>query len=141
MLGVALDASHISFHGREVEFLNLDVLNEGVEFTLGVLVLIAAAGDADTDLAGHVSDAVGPHESVEGGVDADILGEHLLLGESLDVADAAGSSLLELDTLEHLVDVEGVVAAGGLHLSLCRKQLNQQHLQFVVVLLEAGNLD
>ena len=111
--------SHGSFLGLEAgEVADLDVLNEGVEFTLGVLVLVSAAGDANTDLAGHVSDTVGPDESVKSGVDTDVLGEHLLGGESLDVTNAAGSALLELDSLEHLVHVEGVVAAGGLHLSL-----------------------
>lgn len=94
------------------------MLNEGVEVVLGVLVLISLALNADTDLAWHVSNTVGPDESVQGGVDTDVLGEHLLGGESLDVADAAWSSLLELHLEEHLVDVEGIVTGDWLHLSL-----------------------
>ncbi len=100
------------------EGVDLDVLDEGVELVLGVLVFVSLAGDSYADLAGNVSDAVDPDESVETGVNSDVLGVHLLGGETLDVADAAGSSLLELDALEHLVDVDGVVAAGGLHLLL-----------------------
>ena len=46
------------------------------------------------------------------------LGVHLLLSESADVSNGAGSSLLELDSLESLVHVERVVTAGWLQLSL-----------------------
>lgn len=41
---------------------------------------------------------------------------HLLLGELSDVLDCLGGSQLELDTLESLVQVKSVVAAGWLHL-------------------------
>ena len=37
---------------------NLHVLDEGVEFGFSLLVFIAAASDADTDLTGHISDTV-----------------------------------------------------------------------------------
>ena len=40
---------------------------------------------------------------------------HLLLGELPDVLDGLGGSELELDTLESLVHVKSVVAAGWLH--------------------------
>ena len=52
------------------------------------------------------------------------LGEHLLGSESLDVSNCTRSSLLELDAVEHLVDVQGVVAAGGLHFSLSHLIVN-----------------
>lgn len=108
------------FLGLEaVEGLDLDVLDEGVKFVLSILVFVSLAGDSDADLSGDVADAVYPDESVETGVNADILGVHLLGGEALNVTDATGSSLLELDTVEHLVNVDGVVAACGLHFCLC----------------------
>ena len=44
------------------------------------------------------------------------LGEHLLLSELPDELDGLGSSLLELDALESLVHVEGVVAASWLQI-------------------------
>ena len=46
------------------------------------------------------------------------LGGHLLLGEPADVPDCARRSLLELDSLESLVEVQRVVAARWLHLAL-----------------------
>ena len=92
------------------------MLDEGVELVLGILVFVSLASDSYADLAGNVSDAVDPDESVEAGVNSDVLGVHFAGGETLDVANATGSSLLELDALEHLVDVDCVVAAGGLHL-------------------------
>ena len=46
------------------------------------------------------------------------LGEHLLLGELANVLDGLGGSLLELNSLESLVQVERVIAARWLHLSL-----------------------
>ena len=52
---------------------------------------------------------------------------HLLLGELSDVLDSLGSSELELDALESLVQVKSVVAAGWLHLcflSHCQSMLS-----------------
>lgn len=46
------------------------------------------------------------------------LGVHLFHGESPDVLDGLGRSLLELDTLKALVEVNRVVTAGWLHLRL-----------------------
>ena len=46
------------------------------------------------------------------------IGVHNLSGEFLDESDALGGSLLELDALESLVEVESVVSARGLHLLL-----------------------
>ena len=117
--------SLLGFHGLEVgKRVNRDVLDEGVEFVLGFLVFVSLAGDSHADSVGNVSDAVDTDESVEISVDLDLLGEHLLGGESLDVTDATGSSLLELDAVEHFVDVQGVVAAGGLHFSLSHLFVN-----------------
>lgn len=94
------------------------MLDEGVELVLGVLVFVSLAGNSYSDLSGDVADAVGPDEFVETGVNSDILGVHLSGGETFDVTNATGSSLLELDSVEELVYVDGVVAAGGLHLGL-----------------------
>ncbi len=42
------------------------------------------------------------------------LGEHLSLGEFPDLSESAGSSLLELDLVESLVEIDGVISGGGL---------------------------
>jgi hypothetical protein len=94
------------------------VLDEGVELVLAVLVFVTLASDANADFAWDVADAVNPDGAVESSVNADLRGVHLLGGKATDVADAAGSAFLELDAVEHLVDVECVVAASGLHFSL-----------------------
>lgn len=117
--------SLLGFHGLKVgKRLNRDVLDEGVEFVLGFLVFVSLAGDSHSDFVGDVSDAVDPDESVKVSVNLDNFGEHLLLGESLDVTDATGGSLLELNAVKHFVDVQGVVAAGGLHFSLSHLIVN-----------------
>merc|ERR1719409_206390 len=108
--------SCLSLLGSEImEIFNFEVLDNSVELFLGILILVSAAGDSDADSAGDVSDTVDPDSSVETVIDSHILGEHLLLGETFDVSNATGSSLLELDTLESLVEVESVVSASGLH--------------------------
>ena len=55
------------------ETINLDVLNERVELLLGILVVIAASAHSNADLAGDVSDSAAPDESVEAGVNTDVL--------------------------------------------------------------------
>merc|ERR1719335_1688063 len=59
----------------------LDKSDERVELILGLLVLVALAGDADAHTAGHVADTTAPDELVEVGVDANIRCAHLLQGE------------------------------------------------------------
>jgi len=49
------------------------VLDEGVELLLGVLIFVLLSADSNADLAGHVTDAVAPDESVKAGVNADVL--------------------------------------------------------------------
>ncbi len=84
----------------------------------GVLVFVSLASNSYANFSGNVADTVGPDEFVEAGVNSDILGVHFGGGETFDVTDATGGSLLELDSVEELVHVNSVVAAGGLHFSL-----------------------
>ena len=69
----AEESGSVDLGGALVEFVNLDELNETVEFLLGILILVSLSGDSDSDLAGNVSDTVHPDVSVELSVDADIL--------------------------------------------------------------------
>lgn len=62
-----------------------------------------------------VPDTLGPEVLVESGVDSDIGGAHLLLGELLHFLDGAGSAVLEPDPVEALVQIDGVLA--GHHLA------------------------
>ena len=55
------------------ERIDFDVLDEREELLLGVLVLVSLPGDSDTDLAGDVPDASGPHHAVELRVHAHLL--------------------------------------------------------------------
>ena len=101
------------------------MLDEGVELVLGVLVFGSLALNANAELAGNVADTVNPDSAVETSVDLNFLGVHLLGSELLDVTNAAGCALLEGDVLEHLVDVERVVSAGGLEfLGHFKKSIN-----------------
>ena len=63
------------------------------------------------------------------------LGEHLSLSELLDLANGAGSSLLELDFVDSLVEIDGVVSGHGLDLLLL-SFLNTRHfLSFSNILI------
>ena len=55
-----------------VEGRYLDVLDEGVELLLGILILVLLSADSNTDLSGNVSDTHVPHKSVQAGVNADV---------------------------------------------------------------------
>ncbi len=55
------------------EGIDLEVLNEGVELVLGVLILVLLSADSNADLSRHVSDAGAPHEPVQAGVNAHVL--------------------------------------------------------------------
>ena len=140
-----------------LEGVDLEVLDKGVELLLGVLILVLLSADSHTDLAGHITDALAPHESVQAGVHTNVLlqsggiryifrkevsfflhgsvalrrerqtgsrmlssylGEHLSLGEFPDLSESAGGSLLELDLVESLVEVDGVVSGHRLHFLL-----------------------
>ena len=94
---------------------DFEVLDERVELLLGILVFVASAGNADTDSPGDITDSVDPDGSVEGVVHSHILSVHLLGGEPLDVSDRAGCALLELNSLESLMQMKSVIAASGLH--------------------------
>jgi hypothetical protein len=54
------------------------------------------------------------------------LSEHLSLSELSDLSDGSGSSLLELDFVESLVKIDGVVTGDGLDLLLL-SFLNTRH--------------
>ena len=108
--------------------LDVDGLNVGVETLLGTLLVVTLAGDADTETEGNTLDTSLPDLLVQGGVNTDILGAlfrekeitsqltgvarvytgvlervvrtyHGLLGESTDLLDSTGSTLLEADTV------------------------------------------
>ena len=70
---VVEESGSVNLGGALVEFVNLDELNETVEFFLGILILVSLSSDSDSDLAGNVSDTVHPDVSVELSVDANIL--------------------------------------------------------------------
>jgi hypothetical protein len=79
--------------------LDVDGLDVGVQTLLGTLLVVTLAGDADAETEGNALDTSLPDLLVQGGVDADILGAHSLLGESADLLDSTGSTLLEADTV------------------------------------------
>ena len=69
----AEESGSVDLGGALVEFVNLDELNETVEFLLGVLILVSLSGDSDSDLARNVSDSVHPDVSVEFSINTNIL--------------------------------------------------------------------
>ena len=101
-----------------LEAVDLQMLDQAVEFLLGVFVIVLLAAHPNADLAGNILDTSVPDKAVQAGVDTDVLCEHFGLSEPADVANGAGSSLFKLDTLEAFVQVDGVVSGHLLHLLL-----------------------
>lgn len=62
---------------------------------LSTLLIIALTVHADTDAVGNILDSTSPDSLVQLRIDADVLGAHVLVGESLDGLDGAGGALLE----------------------------------------------
>ena len=60
----------------------------------GVLILVTATGETDTNSEWDILDSLGPDELVELGVDTDILSLHLDLGELLDLVNGTWGALL-----------------------------------------------
>ena len=58
----------------------------------------------------NAPDSLGPDVLVQTGVDAHILGAHLLLGELADLLDGPGSALLEANLVDALRHVNGALA-------------------------------
>jgi 3-deoxy-D-manno-octulosonate 8-phosphate phosphatase KdsC-like HAD superfamily phosphatase len=69
--------------------------NNSVALLLSLLILVAVTLKSDANTLGDVADTLGPQESVQGNIDANIRCTHLLRGKALDSADGARSTLLE----------------------------------------------
>lgn len=95
------------------------MLDKGVEFMFCILVFVSLAGNSDANFSWDVADTVNPDKSVETSVNSDIFSVHFLCGKTFNVTNGTGSSLLELNAVEHFVKIDSVVAACGLHLCLC----------------------
>mmetsp|Transcript_2761 Transcript_2761/g.6195 ORF Transcript_2761/g.6195 Transcript_2761/m.6195 type:complete len:207 (-) Transcript_2761:50-670(-) len=85
--------------------------HEGVQVLRGVLVVVALAGDLHADAAGHVADALGPDVLVELDVNAHVGGLHHLASELLHRSHRLGGPLLEVDAVQRLAEVDGVLAS------------------------------
>jgi hypothetical protein len=66
-----------------LEGVNLEVLNQGVELVLGVLIFVLLSADSHTDLSGNVSDTGRPEESVKAGVNTHVLQTVLDMGSEI----------------------------------------------------------
>ena len=103
------------------------MLHQAVELLLGVLVLVLLPAHSYTHLPWHVPNSSAPQETIQASVDPHILkwsrdgcylGEHFLLGELPDFPDGSGSSPLELDGVQTLMEVDRVVSGDWLQLFL-----------------------
>lgn len=70
--------------------------DDSVELVLGLLVIIALAGETNTDATGNILDSTSPHHLVQLGVNPHVLRAHHLLGCGLEGLDSRGGALLEL---------------------------------------------
>jgi hypothetical protein len=75
-----------------------------------VLVVVTLAVKTNTDTVRDVLDSLSPDGGVEGGLEDDLLGTHVLLSESLDGLDGGRSTVLESLSVDASVEVDRVLA-------------------------------
>ena len=80
----------------------------------GVLILVTQSGKTNADTEGDVPYSLRPEVLVESGINPDIVGSHLLLSKLLDLLDGPWGPVLEANTVEPLVQVDGVLAGNDL---------------------------
>ena len=119
-----------------LEALDRDVLDKGVETAAGVGVLGASAGETDTDADRGVLDAAAPESLVHRGVETHIRKTHLTTGKLLDGLHSTRSTLLELDLVHVLMDVDGadtrnslVIRHGNNYYNNKNKQTKKKELE------------
>merc|ERR1719297_662813 len=83
--------------------------DKSVQLVDAVLVLVPEPGKADPHPKGDAPHSLGPDGLVEPGVDPHVLCAHLLLGKLLDLLHSPRSLVLEADTMQPLVHVDGVL--------------------------------
>ena len=90
-----------------------DWLDVSEEWVLGVLLLVPASGDAESESALDALDAALPDGLVELWGETHVGGAHVHAGELLDLLDGSWRSLLEGDAVQPLVHVDGVLAGNN----------------------------
>lgn len=90
--------------------LDIHSLHIAVQLLLRALLIVTFPRDAHTQSIWNALDAGLPDLLVQLGVETDVASAHRYRGELLDLLDRAGCSLLELDAVDSLVQVDGVFA-------------------------------
>ena len=80
-----------------------------VQFLFGFFVVVLSAGQTNTDAVWDIADTFAPYELVQRSVQANVGRAHGLLCELLDFTDGARGLLLKPQTVQALVQVDGVV--------------------------------
>merc|ERR1712062_239008 len=104
----------LSLETLESSLGDLDVGDESVKLVDAVLVLVPEPGEADPHPEGDSPHSLGPDGLVQPGVDPHVLGAHLLLSKLLNLLHSTGSAVLEPDTVQPLVQVDGVLPGDDL---------------------------
>ena len=81
----------------------------------GVFILVPQSGKTNANSERDISDSLGPNVLVKSGINSNIVSFHLLLSKLLDLLDCSWGPVLEADSVETLVEVDGVLA--GYHLT------------------------
>merc|ERR1719263_174557 len=97
-----------------LEAFHWHMLHQNEHLVLGILILVPLARQTHTNAFGHIADTVCPDGLVQLGVNADVLGLHGLRRKLANLADCARSTLLELDPVQVLVHVDGVITRAWL---------------------------
>merc|ERR1719436_234279 len=100
---------------ESLEALHGHMLNQGVHLLPGLLVLVPSARHSHADAVWDTPDAMAPHVLVQLGVNADVHGAHGLKRELADLPDRTRGPSLELDLVQALVHVDGLVPGHWLH--------------------------
>ncbi len=72
-----------------------NVVDESVEFLLGILRVIASSRETNAESVWNAFNAAGPEGLVERGIETDVRGAHVFLGKGPDDLDSLGSPLFK----------------------------------------------
>eukprot|EP00554_Chaetoceros_debilis_P003279 CAMPEP_0194097648 /NCGR_PEP_ID=MMETSP0149-20130528/57970_1 /TAXON_ID=122233 /ORGANISM="Chaetoceros debilis, Strain MM31A-1" /LENGTH=129 /DNA_ID=CAMNT_0038783677 /DNA_START=132 /DNA_END=521 /DNA_ORIENTATION=+ len=109
LLAYTIDLSINSLGLKSLKAGYLNVLNNGVELLVCLLILVTLSRETDTDALWDGADSAAPDELVKLSINAYILGSHGLGGKLLDLLDGTWGLLLEGYLVYILVEVNGVV--------------------------------
>lgn len=87
------------------------MLDESVELFLGFFIVVLSSVHSNSDSSWYVSYSFRPEEGVQRLINLYFLSEHFLLGKLDEFSNSSWCSLLELNSVEGFMKVDGIVSS------------------------------